>query len=163
MCVSATMIAVAGLALSAAGTGVAMYSADTASKQAESNLKFQAAQTAADANAAAGEAQVEAMRIRKAGKAQRAQATAAAAASGIDVNSPTALKIDEEIGKNSEEDATLTILNGGDRAARMRQQATFDSQGAKLARSEGRQQQAATLLSGAATAAGQYSNWKKAG
>lgn len=150
------------LAATAISTGVALYGADTAAKQQESNLKFQAAQTAADAAAARGAAEVEAMRIRRAAKAQRAQATAAAAASGVDINSPTALKIDQEITANAEEDATLTILNGADRGARMDQQATFDQQGARAIKAEAKTQQAATLLSAVSSSYNATGGWKRA-
>jgi hypothetical protein len=139
-----------------------MYATDTASKQQEANLKFQSDQMAADAAAERGAAEVEAMRIRKAGKMQRAQATAAAAASGVDVNSPTAVKIDQTISQNAEEDALLTILGGRDRSARMGQQSYLDRQGASLARQEGRQRNTATLISTAGNLTGMYSNWKRA-
>src|SRR3546814_8701174 len=99
---------------------------DTAANQEEANAKFAADQAEVDARAEQGAAQVEAERIRREGKAQRAKAVAAAAASGVDVNSPTALKIDQEITANAEEDAMLTILNGGDRAARLNQQGQAD-------------------------------------
>lgn len=149
---------VAMIALAVAGTGASLYAADTAANQEEANLKFQAAQAEADAAAEKGAAQVEADRIRKAAKAQRAQATAQAAAAGIDVNSPTALKIDQEIVENAEEDAYLTILQGGDRSARMRQQATVDRTGAKIVRTNARAQQTATLISSASST---YSGWKR--
>jgi hypothetical protein len=141
-----------------AGTGLTAYGQKTAADQQEANLNFQAKQGEADAKAAQGEAIVEAERIRKASKSQRAQATAAAAASGVDVSSPTALKIDEEIVKNSEEDALLTILNGADTSKRLQQQAAIDKQGAKLAGREGNLAVAGTLLSGGAKL---NSAWKK--
>lgn len=148
------------IGLAVASTAVSMYAQDTAAKQEASNLKFQAAQGEADAKAAQGEAIVEAERIRKAAKAQRSTATAAAAASGVDVSSPTAVRIDEQIVANSEEDALLTILNGKDRSDRMNQQAKLDRTGAKLAISNGKTANFGTLLSGAAKATGIYSNWK---
>lgn len=157
--ISTTAALIVMAAATAASAGVSMYAADTQAKQQESNLKYQAAQEAADAKAAAGAAEVEAMRLRKAAKAQRAEATAAAAASGIDVNSPTAVRIGEEVTHNGEEDALLTILGGKDRMSRMNNQAYVDRQGASLARSEARTQNAGTLLSaGASIAAG----WKTA-
>lgn len=156
-----TLLAISAVA-AAAGTAYSMYAADTAANQQEANLKFQSAQDAADAAAARGEAEVEAMRIRKAGRAQKAQAVAAAAASGIDVNSPTALRIDEEITKNSEEDARLTILQGSDRGARLNQQSHANRTGAAIAKDNGRMESTASLISGASSAAGSYSNWKKA-
>lgn len=160
MCITATVALL--LASTAVSTGVALYGADTQAKQAEANAKFGAAQAEADARAAQGEAQIEADRIRKAGKAQQAQAVAAAAASGVDVNSPTALKLDEEIGKSAEEDAVLTILGGGDRASRMRQQAAADRIAGSNARTAGRVNQASTLLSSAAVMTNYGKGWKKA-
>lgn len=160
MAVTTTALLVASLVATGAATAVSMYGADTAAKQEASNLKFQAAQGEADAKAAQGEAIVEAERIRKAAKAQRSTATAAAAASGVDVSSPTAVRIDEQIVANSEEDALLTILNGKDRSDRMNQQAKLDRTGAKLAISNGKIANAGTLLSGAAKGIGIYSNWK---
>ena len=68
-----------------------------------------------------------------------------------------------EIVKNSEEDAYLTILNGGDRASRMNQQSYLDRTGAKIARQNGRQQNAATLISTVGKVASMGSNWKTAG
>ena len=160
MCTGLEIAAVVGMV---AGTAVSAYGIDTQAKQEEANLKFAADQAEADARAEAGAAQVEADRIRKASKLQRAQAVAAAAASGIDVNSPTALKIDSEIVANAEEDATLTMLQGSDRSKRLNQQASADRIGASATRSAGRVNQASTLLSGAASTAN-YGNsaWKRA-
>jgi predicted secreted acid phosphatase len=147
----------------AAGTAATMYATDTQAKQQESNLKYQSAQTAADAKAAQGEAEVEAMRIRKAAQVQKSQMTAAAAASGIDVNSPTAVRLDEEVTHNSEEDALLTILGGKDRSSRMNNQAMVDRQGASLARTEGRAQETGTLLSAVSSSYTSTGGWKTAG
>lgn len=154
----ATSTAIA-LGLAAVGTATTLYAQDTQAKQAESNAKFQAEQAAADAAAMQGDALVEANRIRTAAKAQRSQAVAALAASGVDVNSPTALKIDSEIAKNAEEDALLTIMGGGDRAARLNQQSVADLGAARSARSAGRAAQAATLLSAGTTMS---VGWKRA-
>lgn len=153
------------LAALAASTAATMYSTDTQANQAEANAKFQADQAAADAEAEKGAALVEAERIRKAAKAQRAQAVAAAAASGVDVESPTAVKLDQEITSNAEEDALLTILNGSDKAARLNQQAYADRQAGSIAKSNARMQNTGTLLSAVASAAGSYGSsggWKKA-
>src|SRR3546814_10627465 len=86
MCEPATLTMLY-LAATAVGTGVTMYGQDTAANQEEANAKFAADQAEADARAEQGAAQVEAERIRRAGKAQRAKAVAAAAASGVDVRS----------------------------------------------------------------------------
>lgn len=156
MCLTAAMIA-----LTAVSTGVSMYAQDAQAKQEASSLKYQAAQGEADAKAAQGEAIVEAERIRKASKAQRATATAQAAASGVDVSSPTAVRIDEQIVASAEEDALLTILNGADRSNRLNQQAKLDRIGAKNVISNARLAQTGTLLSGTSKAIGIYDNWKR--
>lgn len=159
-----TGIEIALLASAAVGTATTLYGEDTQAKQTEANAKFQANQAEADARAEQGAAQVEAERIRKAGKAQRSQAVAAAAASGVDVNSPTALKIDEEITANAEEDAVLTILGGGDRAKRLGQQASADRIAGRNARTAGRVNQASTLLSAVGTyGTNNGKGWKRAG
>src|SRR3546814_13483731 len=70
----------------------------------------------------------------------------------------TALKIDQEITANAEEDAMLTILNGGDRAARRNQQGQADRIAGSNAAKAGRLNQASTLLEGAALTA---RRWKR--
>lgn len=159
MCTGLEIIMIAS---AVAGTATTLYGQDTQAKQLESNAKFSAAQSDADANAAEGAAQVEAGRIRKAAKAQQSQAVAAAAASGVDVNSPSAIKIDSEIGRNAEQDAYLTILNGQDTASRMRQQSVADRNAGASARTAGNTQMGSTLLSSAASMTNYGQGWKKA-
>lgn len=81
----------------------------------------QAARQSANAEARAAEnlaaqnrdaAMQEAQRIRKAGDRTRGAARAQLAASGIDVNSGTAITIEDDIGTNSEMDAYNTLLTG---------------------------------------------------
>ncbi len=157
-----TGLEIAMIAATVAGGAVQMYGIDTQAKQAESNAEFQAAQAEADAKAADGAAKVEAERIRRAGKAQQAQAVAAAAASGVGVSSPAAVKIDAEIGQNAEQDAYMTILNGQDSGARLRQQAVADRNAGSAARTAGNIQMGSTLLSTAAAATNNGQGWKKA-
>lgn len=153
---------IAALALAGTSTAATLYGQDTQAKQAQANAKFEAAQAEADARAEAGAAEIEAKRIRDAAKKQRGQAIAAAAASGVDVNSPTALKIDEQITASAEEDAVLTILGGRDRSARLGQQAAASRIAGSNARTAGRVAQASTLLSAASSAYGSGGNWKRA-
>lgn len=150
------------LAVAAYGTYAAVQGQQTQGRQAEANANFSAEQAAADARAEAGLASIEAERIRRAGKRQRSEAMAAAAASGVDIDSPTAVKISEEITKNSEQDAYLTILGGADRGARL-------NQGGQAARIEGRSardaanlQSTGSLISFAGTATNYGQGWKKA-
>lgn len=164
MALATTTVALIGLAVTAASTGAALYAQDTAAKQQSANEKFAADQAAADAKAAQGAAQVEADRIRRAAKKQKAAAIAAAAASGVDVNSASALKINEGIDQVAGEDAYLTLVGGTDAASRLNQQADASRIGASSARSAGRVSQVSTLLSGADRATSYYGkNWKRAG
>lgn len=158
-----TGVELALLATAVVGTGTQLYAQDTQAKQGEANAKFAADQAAADAAAEQGAAQVEAERIRKAGKKQQSAAIAAAAASGVDVNSGTAVKIDQEIGKNAGEDAYLTLVGGRDAGARLNQQGAADRIAGSNIRSAGRTQQGATLISAAGGAGTNYGKgWKKA-
>lgn len=159
MCTGAE-IALIGLA--AAGTATTVYAADTQAKQDEANANYAAEQAEADARAAQAQANLDAEAIRKEAKRARASAVAAASAAGIDVDSPTAIKINETITRNAEEDAVLTILNGGDYARRLGQSAQASRISGRNARSAGRINQATSLLSGGASMAG-YGNdaWKR--
>lgn len=143
-----------------AAAGMQMYASSTQAKQEASNLKFQAAQGEADARTAQGAAIVEANRIREAAKQQRASAVAAASASGVDISSPTSVKIDEKIVASSEEDALLTILGGTDRSARINQQSLVDRQAAKNVMSNSKLANVGTALS---TVSKLASNWSSMG
>jgi len=108
--------------LAAVSTVTSVLGQQSAAKSESANLKYQAAQGHADAAAERGAAQVQAMKIRRQGRAQQSQATAALAASGVDVNVGTANTINTQIMKNTEEDALTAILNG-DNSARRREAA----------------------------------------
>lgn len=126
-------------------------------KQAAEFGKYQAAQANADANAAKGDAQVEAERIRQMGKRTRSAAIAALAGSGVDVNEGSALVIQKDITKNSEQDAQTTILGGSQRALLIKTQGQIDNMKGQQAKSASYIGAASTLAQGAATIA---SNWK---
>ena len=151
------------LAVAAVGTGMAIQGQNTQARQAEANAQFANDQAAADAAAVKGAAEVEAERIRRAGKKQKSAAIAAAAASGVDVNSTSAVKIDEEIGKNVETDAFMTIANAGDQSARLRQGGQAAMIEGRAARSAANSANAASLISFAGTATNYGQGWKKAG
>jgi hypothetical protein len=110
-------------ALTAFSTGVSILGKQHAANGESSALKYQADQATADADAERGAAQVQAIKIRKAGRAQQSQARAALAASGVDVGVGTANTINEQIMKNTEEDALTAILNGNYGAQRKLAQA----------------------------------------
>ena len=129
--------------------GALALSAGAAIHQGETQKNYNnylAAQSEADARAETAAATVEAERIRKAGKRQRSEAIAALAASGVDVNSSTALKIDQEIARGAEEDAFLTIAGGNDRSNRLNAEAGGARTAARNAQTAGYVNAAGSLL-----------------
>lgn len=113
----------------------------------------QAARQSANAEARAAEnlaaqnrdaAMQEAGRIRKAGDRTRGAARAQLAASGIDVNSGTAVTIDGDIAANSESDAYNTLLTG-------ERKSTSLQDSASIARSRGRNAVSSSMLGAVST------------
>ncbi len=150
-----TGVEIALVASSVLGAGAA-YQQGQAQKSYNNYLANQAN---ADARAEVGAAQVEAERIRKAAKKQRGEAIAALAASGVDVNSSTALKIDQQISRDSEEDAFLTLAGGADRAARLNAEASGSRMAASQAGTAGALSAANSLLIGGSSLG---RGWRKA-
>lgn len=148
--------AVAQIAAMAISAGAAIHQGET---QKNYN-NYLASQAQADARAEQGAAQVEAERIRKAAREQRAEAIATIASGGVDVNSGTALKIDQRISRDAEEDAALTILYGKDKAVRLSAESDAYRMQGKQAQTAGYVSAAGTLLSSAGK---QYGNWKMGG
>lgn len=80
--------------------------------QASNYYNYQADLAAADANTARGIGQVQADRIRTAGRYARGTARASYGASGVDVNSGSAADVVQRMSAGSEMDAWQSILNG---------------------------------------------------
>ena len=80
---------------------------------------YQADQLMADADATRGLAGVTGDKIRKAGAQTRKQARAAYGASGVAVDSGSALAVQEDITRRAGEDALMELLSGSYRAAQM--------------------------------------------
>lgn len=161
MCTGIEVAMVVSSVLSvAAGAATAIHGEETAANQAEANANFQNAQAQADAAAAQGRAQVEAERIRRAGAVQQGVAIAAAAASGVDVNSVSAVKINETIKHNAEEDAYMTIQQGDLQAAKIRQGGAVDVMAGNASAAAYGNQETGTLISAAGKVASIASNWK---
>ncbi|WP_276850452.1 hypothetical protein [Enterobacter oligotrophicus] len=153
MCTGLEVAAIGASVLSAGG---ALYSGQQQKKMAN----YQAAQAEADAEAAQAQARVEAERIRKAGKAQAAQANAALAASGVETGEGTALRITSDIVGDAEQDAYQTILNGANQSARLNAQASADRISGRNASTSGYISAGSSLLSAGGKA---YNGWKMAG
>jgi hypothetical protein len=107
------------MAFMVVGAVITAASAIKQGEQAEATGKYVQNQAAADAQAAQGEAELQARQIRDAGKRQRAAATAASAASGLSINDGTAELINNEITQGAEQDALTTILSGRNGSRRM--------------------------------------------
>lgn len=142
--------AIAAVASAAIAAGSAIHQGEVQSNYA----KYQQDQAQADALAKQQAAQVEAERIRKAGQQQRSQAIAALAGSGVNVDSTTAVRIDQTIGQNANQDAFQTIANGNNQAARLNADAVGYGQQASNALTAGYVGAAGSLLSGASRAYG---------
>lgn len=115
MCISASV-------LMAIGSGVSALGSIAQGQQAKAMGNYQAEQAAADAEAARGQAQVEAAKIRKAGERQRSSAIASMAAAGVDSNVGTAELINKEITAGAEEDALTAVFGGSTSARRLNAQ-----------------------------------------
>lgn len=150
-----TGVEIAAIGASVLAAGGAVYSGQQQKKMSN----YQAAQAEADAEAAQSAARVEADRIRKAGRAQAAQANAALAASGVDTGEGTALHIQSGIVGDAEQDAYQTILNGSNQSARLNAQASADRISGRNASTSGYINAGSSLLSAGGKS---YTGWKTA-
>ena len=98
----------------------------------------------------------QAEKIRRAGRAAASQANAAMAASGVAIGEGTALRINEQIYKDSEDDAFSTLLTGARRQRTANDQAGLMAYEGRSARTAGFLNAGATVLS----SAGSYGKWK---
>jgi hypothetical protein len=148
---------IAVYAAMAAATAYSVDSSIKAGKQAQLNGEAQADQAAADANTERSAAVVQAERIRKIARIQAGEANASLAASGVDVGAGTAININQEITRNSEEDAALTIFGGANKASRLNVDGSNYKLAGNQARGAANSQAVSTVLNSASTGA---SNWK---
>jgi len=131
------------LAASAAGTVVSMSAAEDQEDIANDNARTISVQAGQEQDAANAEAD----RIRKNARQQQGQANAALAASGVSVDEGSAIKINEQIIKDSESDALNTIINGGRRSNYMGTQAEMERQRGVNARKAANTQAITSALS----------------
>lgn len=135
---------------------VGAYATYQSGETQEDFAEYEAEQREADAKAEAGAAQVEADRIRKAGRKAAAEANAAIAASGAQLSSAGSLAINREIYRGAEEDAYFALIGGKDRAARLNASAGLSRARGKAASNAGTLGAFSTALSGAAGVANQW-------
>jgi hypothetical protein len=140
----------------AAAAGISAIAAVKQGQDRKEEADAQATQKNIESAYAADDARARAEKIRKLGRAQKGEATAALAASGVQLGEGTPLEISKTIAQRSEEDALSAIL-GGTRAKR-----TLDTE-AGLLRSAGRNAQSSANLSAASSALGAYGSYSKGG
>lgn len=147
-----TTAAVAAAAVLSAGV------AYQSGQQQKAMGEYQADQAQADADAQVSAAQVQAQKIRKLAASQAGQANASLAASGVEVGEGTAMRIDEGIYRDAEEDASMTIMNANTSAAKTVQQGVAAKIQGNQAATAGTLNAASSLIGGGAAA---YTGWKK--
>ncbi len=167
----AVVVGLVGAALAAAQQKQAgEEKKDMANYQAAQNAadaSFEKGQAAADAQAAQEQSQLNATSLRKQGRQQAAAANVALAASGVGLGSPGAVKINENIGTNTESAALDAILQGNRTAAnslavgeRLSNKLNAEGEALRIggqAASKAANLQAASTLASAAGSA--YSGW----
>lgn len=131
MCISLATAALIG------GTAISAVGAIQQGEQAAAMGNYQNEQAKADAEAAKGDAAVQARQIREAGKRQKSSATAASAASGFNVDDGTAELINNQIDQGAEQDALMAILGGNNQARRLRTQGEYAKKAGENARTAG--------------------------
>lgn len=148
-----TGVEIALLAAGAVSAGAAVMQGQQAKETADTNAELQRRQGEADKDAAVAQAE----KIRKAQRYAISQANAANAASGLAVGEGSAVKIDQQIYKNSEDDAFSTLLTGTRRARNDNTQAGISEWQGGNAQTAGYLNATASLLS---TGAKVGSGWK---
>jgi len=111
-------------------------------------MDYQRRQAEADAQASAEQGQVQADKIRKAGRLQQSEAKAALAASGVETGAGTPVKIVSEIWKNTEQDAQQAIIGGNRQAANLQSEASASAIAGRNARTAGYLRAGGSLLQG---------------
>jgi hypothetical protein len=153
-----TAVLVGTLASAAVGTGSALMQANQASNMAD----YQTKQSAADAQTAASQAQVQARQIRLATDRTRSQARAAQATSGVVSGVGTGEQIDQTIDSRGEQDALSAIYQGNTRATQIQTAGNLAAAQSNNAGTASLINGATTALSGFATAAKGWNLSKKA-
>ena len=147
MCTGAE-IAMIGLA--AAGTATTVYAqqkqGEMAEDQAEDAAELQRREAAAEKDAAMAQAE----KIRKAQRYAIASANAANAASGVQIGEGSAGIVNEQIYKDSEDDAFATLLTGTRRQRYGEAQAGISLNQGRNARTAANLNSASSLLAGGA-------------
>lgn len=156
MCTGLELLLIAG------STASTFYSASEQARAAADQAKAIGKQNATAAGQEQDAAAAEAEQIRKAGRAQSAEATAALSASGVSVTEGTPILIDQDIYARSEYDAMNAII-GGDRRVRELEAQTANARKQAKAASTAAWTGAATSLLQQGAGAMKASGWRSNG
>ncbi len=147
-----TGLEIALLASAAVSAGGAVYSGVQQKEAADTNAELARRQGDQEKDAAVAQAE----KIRKAARAQAGQANAALAASGVAIGEGTAVRINEQIYRDSEDDAYSTLLTGTRRQQSGNDQAGILINQGNAAMTSGTINAGASVLSAGAS----YGKWK---
>lgn len=150
-------IPVIAVALTAVGAGVAAYSSAQQGKAAEKAGKATASAERANAIAAQQQAQLEANQVRRRNRLRLGANRAAAGKSGVDLENIEDVQFDTAV--QGELEALATLYSGATSASYYRSRADIAELGGRNAKRAGYLNAGATLLSGAGSAAGQFSSF----
>lgn len=147
------------LIVAAAGTAASAYGQIQQGKEADRAAIAQGQQLSEQAGQEEDAAAAQAERIRKAARSQVGEARAALSASGVSSDEGSALKIQEDIIKDSESDALATILTGQRRGSTLSDNAVNARRQGAAAKRAGQIGAVGTVLSSAGSY-GRASGWK---
>lgn len=153
--ISAVTVGYIAAAAAVVGAAASIYQGEQAKDAAEANAEL--TRRAGDQEKDAAVAQAE--KIRKAARAQAGAANAALAGSGVSIGDGTAVRINEQIYKDSETDAFNTLLTGRRAQATSTAQAGIINSQGNAAQTAGYLNAGASLLSTGAS----YNKFKNAG
>jgi len=150
--ISATTVLYIAAAAAVVGAAASVYSGAQAQNAADANAELSRREGEQQKDAAMAQAD----KIRKAARAQAGAANAALAASGVSVGDGTALRINEQIYKDSEQDAYNTLLTGSRAQTTANNQANVLTAQGNAAMISGGLNAGASLLSSGSN----YAKWK---
>jgi hypothetical protein len=151
------------IASAVVGAGVSAYSANEQGKQQKKMYQDQAQQAANEGAYKKDAAKAQAEKIRRMGAAQKSEARAALAASGVKVGEGTALEVEKNITTNSEEDALSALLGGKRGGEAADAEASMLTQAGSNARKNGTIAATGSVLGAASSVAGGWKSTAKAG
>ena len=145
-------ISLALIATAVVSAGASVYSGVQQKNAMDANAELARREGNQEADAAVAQAE----KIRRAARATAGQANASLAASGVSISDGTAVRINEQIYKDSEDDAFSTLLTGVRRQRSANDQAGLMEYEGRSARTAGYLNAGATLLSSGSS----YGKWK---